>query len=211
MELCGVAAASCSAAPRRPRRAQARAAAAAGTPALALLLCACGAALLRTAAGALAACPVTPAQTLPFVPDAKTLQASCKDSPGGVLACNLPCLCTFGTTLRLAVESVGKSLSGVDKAVLQARARARSSWRLRARHRRKVFPPFPPVASVVFFPPSFLASSPPRALRARAPRARARTPRALCPANHARAPDAGAPLPRSRAPLTISACCMSAD
>jgi hypothetical protein len=151
----GVAAARPSAALQRPRRVEARAAAAsaAGTSALALmLLLACGAAI--PAAGALAACPVTPAQTLPFVPDAKTLQASCKDSPGPALGCNLPCLCVFGTTLRRAVESVGKSLSGVDKSILQARARAREAparaRRLRARrtlslsaacHLRSVFPP----------------------------------------------------------------------
>jgi hypothetical protein len=36
----------------------------------------------------------------------------------------MDCLCVFGKTLQAAVAAVGKSLSGVDKTVLQARAAA---------------------------------------------------------------------------------------
>jgi hypothetical protein len=78
------------------------------------------AAALRGAA-ALAECPVTAAQVAPYIPDGPTLRAACKSAPGAS-GCNLPCLCIFGQTLQAAVGAVGKSLSGVEKSVLQARA-----------------------------------------------------------------------------------------
>jgi len=79
---------------------------------------------LLTHASALAVCPVRAAQVLPFIPDAATLQAAC-NTPAGASAgvkqsCNLPCLCIFGQTLMAAAASVGKSVSGVDKDILQA-------------------------------------------------------------------------------------------
>jgi hypothetical protein len=96
---------------------------------LLLLLCAAGS---PRSAAAMATCPVTPAQMLRFIPDAAALQRACHNSPGGALACNEPCFCVFGTTLKAAVAAAGKTLAAADKDVMQARTRGIAAHASRA-------------------------------------------------------------------------------